>query len=175
MNRKEIAEKNKLKSPDGKPYVRSESRPLDMTTCFANHGDSSTVIGGGTAFKWNAAIDTFTDVDANFMKFEIDFGFKDEVAIKEGSIYWWDVDWYGQIEMITYLPAAFSGSVDVPLNKFVSHFIHGDCPMGDELNTECASNKIPAYIRHKFIVTIPKTATLARGFMSLEVYRTNTI
>jgi len=165
------------KTDDGKCFVRAESRPLDMTTCFTCRGDSATVIGGGAKLMWNAAVDTFTDIGGGFKRLKIDFGFKDEVCIKEGAIYFWDANWYGELEMHTYIPAAYSPTGnDLFIDKFViSHFFNGDCPMGDELNTECASAKIPSYIRHQLWITIPSGDNDCKGFVSLEVYREDTV
>jgi len=167
------------KTNDGKSYVRAESRPLNMTTCFTCRGDSSTVIGGGTKLMWDATNggDTFVSNGDGTKTLKIDFGFNDEVCIKEGAIYFFDTEWYGELEMWTYIPASIhpSGN-DTYIDKFViSHFFKGDCPMGDELNTECASAEIPSYIRHQLWITLQSTDTTSRGFVSLEVYREGTV
>jgi len=166
------------KTDDGKLYTRSESRPLDMTTCFTCRGDSATVVGAGTPFQWNAANSgEFEVVDSNFKRKVIDLGFRDEVCIKEGALYWWDASWGCELSFWSYLPAAYSPTQeDLFMDNFVvSHLFHGDCPMGDELNTECASGRIPNYLRHQIWITVPTADVLCRGHVSLEIYRTNTI
>lgn len=164
-------------SDDGKRYIRAESRPLDMTTCFTCRGDSSSKVGGGTKLMWDASVDTFTDVDDNFKRIIIDFGFNSDICIKEGTLYFFDADWYGELAMWTYVPAAYhpSGQDTFVDNFVVSQFFYGSCPMGDELNTECASSKIPPYIRHQLWITIPKTDTTCKGYVSLELYRGGTV
>jgi hypothetical protein len=166
------------KTADGKTYVRAESRPLNMTTCFTGRGDSATVVGGGTMLMWNAATDTdFVAVDSNFKRKVIDFGFRDEVCLKEGSIYFFETSWYGELQLWSYLPAAYSPTGhDLFMDNFVvSLFFSGDCPMGDELNTECASGEIPPYIRHQIWITLPTEDVKSRGYVNLEVYRSKTV
>lgn len=165
------------KTNDGKCYVRAESRPLNMTTCFTCRGDSATVVGGGTKLMWDASSDTFVSNGDGTKTLKIDFGFNDEVCIKEGAIYFWDTDWYGELAMWTYIPASYSPTEqDYFADNFViSHFFNGDCPMGDELNTECASAEIPAYIRHQLWITLQSDDTTSKGFVSLEVYREGTV
>jgi len=165
------------KTADGKTFVRAESRPLDMTTMFTGAGDSATVVGGGTPFCWNAALDNdFDTVDSNFKRKVIDFGFKDEICVKEGAIYWTNALWLCELDFWSYIPPGVIDSNKHYVDHFVNrHFFHGDCPMGDELNTECASSKIPSYIRHELWITIPTADDTCKGHISIEIYRASTV
>ena len=165
------------RSYDGKTFVRAESRPLDMTTCFTNRGDSATMIGGGARFIWNSATDSSTDNGDGTKTITVDFGFKDEICIKEGAIYFFDAPFGSEIQLWSYVPAAFSPTqADMFIDNFVvGHYMYGDCPMGDELNTEAASTKIPNYIRHQLRIILPTAEATCKGYISLEIYRSQTV
>jgi len=181
------------KGKDGRPIVRADSRPEDSTTYFTTKGDD-TGIGNGKAIIWDFSNndDEVTDsittsVPSGMKRKRMKLSFADEVRIKEGSLYWenapfgtfvdfWvicpDGEYY--INRGTGQPAQASG--DTPLVHYVNHhMIMGDCPMGDELNTEAANeDPIPSNFELWVEVTIDENNTDCHGAGELEIYRTRT-
>jgi hypothetical protein len=154
------------KMPDGRPIVRSDTRPLGTMTVFTSSGDDSTSIGGGVMLKWD-----FSNSDDEYTGPEVPVGFKCKrlllsfhcpVYIKDGTMYFFKAPWGACVRMDIAVPPgqyypnpagqipaialglqnddrmfANSGADIVPIQVYVpSHPMYGDCPMGDEFNAE---------------------------------------
>jgi len=183
----EVWESFNPKDEDGKDIVRAESRPLGWITYFTCAGDSETNIGDGKVLAWDFA-NTDDEIDAppNFRRKRIVFGFLDDVRIKDGAIYFFGAQKgsYGDLYVVcpagaTYLNNDGSPAVateDTIVNHYVNHHLfQGDCPMGDELNTESCSPVIPSSYRFWLEITVPNTDASSNGYVSLELYRKRTV
>ena len=177
---------------DGKQYVRAESRPLDMTTYFTCAGDkidSPQEIGNGKLLLWDFS-NSDNDYDmpsGSIIKMKrITFQFIDVVRLKEGAIYFKNAPKGCYVDMgIWCPPGAYyltnSGQPvlaveDTLVSHWVNkHFIIDSCAVGDELNTESASNEIPAHYKFCVGVTTPIEDNLSCGHISLELYRKRTV
>lgn len=163
---------------DGKPYSRAESRPLDKTTYFTMAGDSSTTRGDGTELRWDFSnSDDIITAPSGFKRKRVKISFIDEVNLKEGTIYFIDKLWGSYIDLLVVAPAPIAHpSVDVTLDHFVNkYFMTNTNILGDELNTEAASSNIPAGIEFWLEITVPDTDNSSKGYVSLEIYRPNTV
>lgn len=180
------------KSPDGKMWVMSSSRPTDTYTWFSTCGDNVTSgseeIGGGKRLEWDFS-NTDDDITApsGFKRKRIEFEFLDEIWIKEGCIYFFNKSkgsyvslWIVAKDGTYYLdnngsPVLASG--DTKVNQYVvRHPMQGDVPMGDELNTESATeNSIPTTCKFWVEVTVPDTDSTSNGVIELECYRSRTM
>jgi len=171
-----------------KQYVRAGSRPLDKTTYFTMIGDSDTGIADGKQISWDFATaeDLILDESA-WKRKRVEFKFIDNINIKEGAIYFFNAPFGSYIDLSVVCPAGAYylandktpryAFVDTPIDHFVSHhMMYGDCPMGDELNTEEASMEVPFYYKYWIEITAPVVADLSKfkGFCSLEIYRPRT-
>jgi len=181
------------KASDGRPIVRADSRPEDATTYFTSRGDNTT-IGNGTTIAWdfNNSDDIVTDsittaIPSGMKRKRMKLSFADPIRIKEGTLYWenapfgtyvdfWvvcpDGEYY--INRDTGNPTAASG--DTPLVHYVNHHhLMGDCPMGDEMNTEAANeDPIPSNYELWVEITIDENNSACHGAGELEVYRIRT-
>lgn len=171
---------------DGKTYVRAESRPLNSTTYFTMRGDNVGV-GDGTVLAWDFSNsnDIITGAPTGFKRKRIEFTFIDWTYLKEGTLYWHNAPKGCYVDFLVVCPTGGyyqknDGSVaqatsDIVTAKFlVHHLIQGDCPMGDEMNTECCSNQIPSYMKFWIDVTTPTTDTTSNGKVQIEIYRERT-
>lgn len=151
------------------------SRPPDYTTCFTMQGDSATVVGAGKEIKWDFS-NTDDDVASpptGYKQKKIEFSFKDPIYIKEGTLYWKDAPFgtHVDFEIVNKTP-------EIVVQHYVrKHFITDTCVIGDELNTEQASDEIPNTIKFWVVVTVPDVTGLddCKGYISLELYRENTL
>lgn len=184
---------------EGRPFLRAESKPTDMTTYFTTKGDISTEIGGGAElkFNFNNTDDDVTDPPTGFKQKKICCSFIDIVRLKEGTVYWenmpfgshidlclgvedWDDDptkgWYLKNDGT---PAQNKTGEPLMIAKFVNDSpMMGDCAMGDEMNTEAASNDIPAGTIFGILVTVPSSVTTTdnvHGAVVMELYRKRTV
>jgi hypothetical protein len=189
--------------PDGRPIVRSDTRPLDMMTYFLMAGDDSTSIGGGVELRWD-----FTNNDNLYTGPEVPIGYKAKmflvsflcpVHLKDGTIYHFDAPWGQYVLMDVVVPAGWfypnpSGEIpavmlgmsgnamysqatkDTPIQRYVNkHFMYKDCPMGDELNAEgCSIDALPVGWFIRGIIVTPESDNVSKGFASLEIYRCHT-
>lgn len=90
-----VLKKRKGKDKQGKPIIRSDSRPQGSTTGFTMRGDTLTNIGDGPLMQWdfsnadNEVTDSITTaIPANHKRKRLEIGFSDDVWIKEGTLYW---------------------------------------------------------------------------------------
>lgn len=175
------------KDAEGKLFVRAESRPIGKTTYFTMRGDSATDIGDGKTLSWDfGTSDDEISAPAGFKRKRLEFQFIDPVNIKEGTIYAFNAPFGAYLDFYVVCP---DGEVyldnngdpqtaigDTPVQKFVNHHkINSSFAMGDELNTEAASEEIP--INYKFWIDITSSSTdiTSQGYISLELYRARTI
>ena len=187
---------------DGRPIVRSDTRPLDYETYFTMAGDS-TAIGSGEILRWDFSNSDNDydgpDVPSGYKCKRIDLTFVCPIHSKDGSIYFFDVPWGCYVELDIVVPAGnyypneagtipasalgLSGTImysyaseEVDYQRFVNqHYIYGSCPMGDELNAEgCSVNAIPiGWILRGSVYTLTSDNT-SKGYASFEVYRCHT-
>jgi len=175
---------------DGKHYTRAESRPIGCTTWFTMSGDkidSPQKIGGGKDIFWDFSnSDDIVSAPSGFKRKKIEFTFLDEVWIKEGSIYFHDAPKGCYLDFHVVCPAGSYylkndgtpalASVDTIIATYANrHRMSGDCAMGDELNTESASNKIPAGMKFWVAITTPEADSTSYGYVSIELYRERTV
>lgn len=188
---------------DGRPIVRSDTRPINTQTYFSVAGDDQN-IGDGNELRWdfsnNDDLYTGSEVPSGYKAKEIKIKFNCPVHIKDGAIYFFDSPWgqYMNMDIMVpsggyypnpagLIPAAMLGlpgskmyaqaTEDTVISRYVNkHFTYGDCPMGDELNAEGASvDAIPIgwYIRG--LIITPNSDNLSKGYASLEMYRCHTV
>jgi hypothetical protein len=187
-NYKEEANKC-LYSEDGKIISRTESRPLGTTTCFTGRGDSDTGIGDGTELRWDFSNDD-NDIDnlpsgSPYKRKRLEFKFLDPIYIKEGAIYFHKAKTGSYINVYIVCPQGHYyldnngvptlATEDTPIAQYVNyHWLEGDCPMGDELNTESCSVEIPNNYKFWIDITVPNSDSESTGHLSLELYRKRT-
>jgi len=170
---------------EGKTFVRSEGRPLNYTTAFVCIGDN-TGIGDGTKMCWDFSnSDDEITAPANHKRKRVEFKFLDAILLKDGTIYFHNApkgcyfDFYvvcpnGQYYIKNDGTPALA-TADTPIAHFASSlFMQGDCPMGDELNTETVSSEIGSNYKFWIEVTTPDTDSTSNGYISLEIYRKRT-
>jgi len=170
---------------DGKEMVMSVSRPIGYNTFFTCAGDTQDEIGAGQEISWdfsNSENDIATPSGSGLKRKKIEFSFIDNVYLKEGSIYWQNAKKGSYIDIQVVCPAGYyylkndgtltQAQQDTIIHKFANHHLFfGDCPMGDELNTEACSAEIPNYMKYQVIVTVPDSDTNSNGHISVELYR----
>lgn len=176
---------------DGKPYSRAESRPLDMTTYFTSVADD-TEIGDGDSFRFDF---NNTDNDVNSpptgrKQKEIIFSFIDGVRVKEGTIYWENMPFGSHMTLALMVPdqgyykkndgtiAQNTTGSPLEIDRFVNESpMMGNCPMGDELNTEAASAEVPAGTLFKLLCDVPDSVgntDNVHAAVQIELYRRRT-
>jgi len=187
---------------DGRPIVRSDTRPLDYETYFTMSGDS-TGIGTGQVLRWdfsNSDNDySGPGIPPGYKCKKVDLTFVCPIHSKDGAIYFFDAPWgcYVDLDIVVSagnyypndagaIPASALGlsgnqmysyaTENVPYQRFVNkHYIYGTCPMGDELNAEgCSVNPIPIGWILRGIIYTPTSDNTSKGFASFEVYRCHT-
>lgn len=168
---------------DGKPYNRAESRPLNKTTYFTMVGDDATTLRAGQKTIYDFA-NTDNDVvspPTGFKQKQLDLTFLNALNLKEGTIYFKNMEWGSYIDLSVVAPAPLvHPTVDVTVEHFVAnHFMFGTNNLGDELNTEAASGEIPVGFIFRLLITVPDTTWTAglepAGFVSFEMYTGSTI
>lgn len=175
------------KSDDGKDIVRAESRPLNTTTIFVGKADN-TGIGDGKELKWDFsnADDDISTPPSNCKQKRLEFKFLDDIYVKEGTIYFHNTKKGSYIDLYVVCPNGQyyydnngdlqQATEDTIVSHYVIHsFIQGDCPMGDELNTESCSSKIPSNYKFWLDITVPDTDSSSNGYVNLELYRERTV
>lgn len=178
---------------EGRHYLRAESKPTTMTTYFAGAGDTATEIGGGEklVFDFNTTDNDIASPPTGYKQKQVCITFIDNVRLKEGTLYWENCPFGSYVDLCLgvpngawYLkndgtPAQNTSGEQMAIAKFVKTTpMMGDCPMGDEMNTEAASNDIPAGTIFGFLVTVPDTVTTSdncHGAIVMEVYRERTV
>lgn len=184
---------------EGRTFVRAESKPTDMTTYFTSKGDTADEIGGGDhlSFDFNNTDNDIASPPTGFKQKRVCCSFIDVVRLKEGTAYWENCPFGSMIDLCLgvpdwddnpakgwYLkndgtPAQNKTGEPLSIAKFVNDSpMMGDCPMGDEMNTEAASNEIPLGTIFGFLVTVPDTVSdtdNCHGVIVLELYRKRTV
>lgn len=187
---------NKAVTPvdnEGRKFLRAESKPTDMTTYFTSKGDTPGEIGAGNqlVFDFNNTDNDWPDPPAGCKWKRVTCTFIDTVRLKEGTVYWENVPFGSIIDLCLGVPdqgwyqkndgsyAQNTTGQDLMIAKFVNDSpMMGSCPMGDEMNTEAASNDIPAGTVFGFMVTVPDTVSdtdNVHGVIVLELYRERTV
>ncbi len=188
---------------DGRPIVRSDTRPLNTETYFTSAGDDSTSIGGGVHLEWDFSNDdnlyTGPEVPSGMKCKQILMTFACPVHLKDGSLYFFDAPWGSYLDMDIVVPAGSYyphptgsipasalglpgngkyeyASINTPIQKYVNkHHMYGNCPMGDELNAEGAAvNGVPIGWYVRGLIYVPSSDVTCKGFGSLEMYRCHT-
>lgn len=176
---------------DGREMVVSTSRPAICTTYFTCAGDDTVngVIGAGEEFFFdfsNTDHDVTEDVPSGYKRKQIDFQFIDSTWIKEGTIYFHKALKRSYVDLFVVCPAGgyyykndgtlTQATEETVIQHFVNKlFVQGDCPMGDELNTESASEEIPSYMFYRMHITVPSTDEQSNGYINLEIFRERTV
>jgi len=176
---------------DGREMIVSTSRPAICTTYFTCAGDDITngVIGEGQEFFYdfsNTDHDISVDVPTGMKRKQIDFQFLDSTWIKEGTIYFHNAKKGSYVDLFVVCPAGgyyrkndgtiAQAAVETVVQHFVNKlYVQGDCPMGDELNTESASEEIPNYFFYRMHITVPDSDTDSNGYINLVIFRERTV
>ena len=188
---------------DGRPLVRADTRPLETETYFTMAGDTVSGVGDGAPMRWNMdEDDDWFDVGDGYKKKIFKLTFNHEIYLKDGSIYFFNAPWGAYVDFyITVpaggyypneygsIPAAALGqpgdgmwsyaATDTLYQCYVNrHYMHDDCPMGDELNAEGAAiNGLPVgwYLMGHIHAPATASGTGFKGYASIECYREKTI
>jgi len=175
------------RSVDGKTIVRAESRPLDCTTVFTCIGDSDNNIGDGKELSWDFSnTEDEVPAPAGYRRKRLEFKFLDPVHIKEGAVYFYGAQKGSYVDFYIVCPAGnyyydnngnpqYATEDTIISHYVIHHMICGDCPMGDELNTESCSTEIPNTYKFWIDITVPDTDNSSYGHVSLELYRRRTV
>jgi len=100
--------------PDGRPIVRSDTRPLNTQTFFSCAGDATDstgkiTISGGKELRWDFSNDddeyTGDEVPSGYKAKELKINFVCPIFIKDGSIYFFDAPWGAYLKMDIMVPA----------------------------------------------------------------------
>lgn len=180
---------------DGKPIVRADSRPLNTETYFTTAGDDQDIGDGGDSYFDFSNDDNLVDstsVDGTTVIQVVPVGYKlkrmrlsfaDPIYLKEGTVYFFNAPKKSYAQLLIVCPQGHyyydrnltpqQSSEDTPLMRYVNkHYFAGDCPMGDELNTEgCAINALPPNYELWCDIFVPDDNSTCYGWVSLEVYR----
>jgi hypothetical protein len=187
---------------DGRPIIRADSRPMNFQTYYTMAGDDSTAgIGMGEELVWDFSNDnnivTGDHVPSGMKCKEFIITFICPIYTKDGCIYFFDSPWGCYIMMDVVIPpgqwypnpagtvpAAALGLSDglmyantgadwVTWTSYVMKYrIHGDCPMGDELNAEGSSvNPIPPGWGIRGRIYTPNSDNISKGYAELELHR----
>jgi hypothetical protein len=191
------------KMADGRPLVRADTRPLDTETYFTMAGDTASGIGDGAPMMWNMdEDDDWFDTGDGYKKKIFKLTFNHEIYLKDGSIYFFNAPWGAHVEFYITVPAGgyypneygpipasalgqpgdgmwAYAATDILYQCYVNkHYMHGDCPMGDELNAEGAAiNGLPVgwYLMGHIHAPATASGTGFKGYASIECYREKTI
>jgi hypothetical protein len=171
---------------DGKPIVKTESRPLDTTTVFTGCGDD-TDIGNGKSLSWDFSnTDDDISAPAGFKRKRIVFQFMDPVYIKDGFIFFYDKIKGSYIDLHVVCPAGgyyyknngqpWMASEDMSIAHFVVHYpLVGSSNSGMKLQPETCSGQIPSTYKFWIDVTVPDTDSVSFGNVGMQIYRTRTV
>jgi hypothetical protein len=189
---------------DGRRIIRADSRPLGFQTYYTMAGDDSTAgIGMGTEIMWDFSNDddivTGDHVPSGMKCKEFLISFICPVYTKDGCLYFFDAPWgqYAMMDIVVppgrYYPNPYGGipasALGLPgttvyaystdyvcyCSYLMKYRMHGDCPMGDELNAEgSAVDALPPgwFIRGR--IYTPSSDNISKGFAELEIHRCHT-
>ena len=182
---------DELRMSDGRSIVSANSRPVGYYTMFTMAGDTASGIGDGQKIVWDFSNDD--DLMASGVAPEgykgkcIRIDFLDPVYVKEGCLYFHNADQRSYIDFDIVCPdgqyyldrngAPVQANGDVTVVRYVNkHHFSGDCPMGDELNTESANESaIPSNYEIHVRIYVPENDNDSYGYGELELYRARTI
>lgn len=177
------------RNDEGRVIVMTTSRPLNATTYFTGEGDDvvNQKIGGGTRLFYDFSDDDdLITAPAGYKRKRIDVEFIDPTWIKDGAAYFHNTLKGSYVDLFIVCPAGgyykkndgsyALASEDTPVEHFCNKlYMQGDCPMGDELNTETCSQQIPASYIYRLEVTVPDSDNVSNGYYNLELYRERTV
>ncbi|RKZ36307.1 MAG: hypothetical protein DRQ49_18145 [Gammaproteobacteria bacterium] len=178
------------KNNEYRKIIMTTSRPSKSTTYFTSSGDKITEpqeIGAGKSFFYDFSnLEDEVSAPAGCKRKQIDFQFIDSTWIKEGTIYFHGAKKGSYVDLFVVCPGgeyyiANDGTPTLATgDTVVEHFcnklfIQGDCPMGDELNTESCSQEIPSTYKYRIEITVPDSDTDSNGYCNLELYRKRTV
>ncbi len=189
----------------GRWVVRSDSRKTDWDVVFQGAGDNclTGVLGGGIPFTFDfgAPVDDLRwdneHAPVGYKMQTIDWTFCDWVFLKEGTIYFYNMPKGSYVSFAVMSPPGtvyFKKTANSDLtvkheqlptnNKWmiwmqwvINYRLEGTCPMGDELNTESASeNAAPNFFIWRAQICVPDVDGYedAHGHWTLEMYRMST-
>jgi hypothetical protein len=172
------------RSPDGKPYGRTESRPLDCTTVFTGRADSDNNIGDGRLFMWRFDNDDdLIEQNSNYKRKRLEFKFLDPIYLKEGTLFYRDAPMGAYMDVYIVCPAggyyySNDGSprlaaVDTPIAHYIVHqmMYQTNC-YGREFRTEACSSQLPSSYKFWIDVTTTPDDVQSMGYVTLVLYRT---
>ena len=99
--------------PDGRPLIRSDTRPLNTQTFFSSSGDlidisGNITISGGKELRWDFSNDddsyTGDEVPTGFKAKEMKVSFSCPVFLKDGTIYFFNAPWGSYAKMDIMVP-----------------------------------------------------------------------
>jgi len=159
---------------EGKIFTRAESRQTDKTTYFTCVGDD-TGVGDGQDLEWDFSNST-NDVaspPSGYKQKKVVFKFSAPIQLKDGAIYWQNALKGSYLDVYIYHPT---------YEQYVQHYVikHrmlGSCVVGDELNTEAASEEISAGLEFHLFITVPDSTGYQdfHGHVSIEANRASTV
>lgn len=184
-----------------RPIMRADSRPVGYRNYFTMRGDEATSIGTGKVFSWDFSndVDDMTDPPSGYDGKRVEFIFNEGVYLKEGTLYFFNAPKGSYVEMHIVCPqngyykhpdGAIPSSAlgqpgedmwtqateDTIIATYCRHLLcQGDCPMGDEFNSEgCTESAIPSSYKWWIDVLTPTGEATFNGYVELEIYRPNT-
>lgn len=189
----------------GRWVVRSDSRKTDWDAIFQGCGDNLETgeVGGGIPFTFDFSVSSDDPrwdnehAPTGYKMQTIDWRFCDFVYIKEGTLFYYNAPRGSYMNFSVIAPPGTSyvekfSNPDLTVSKktlltntnwveFIRWLVHysfeGSAPMGDELNTESASdNASPSFFVWRAQVCIPDVPGYeqAHGHWALEMYRIST-
>jgi len=188
---------------DGRPIIRSDTRPLNTSTYFTMEGDLPNSIGGGKELRWDFSNDTDlytgSEIPSGYKAKEVNISFSCPVYIKDGTLYFFDAPWGQHIYMDIIVPSGSyypnsagvipasalglqgnktysQATEDIIFQRYLAkHFVYGTCQMGDELNAEGAAvDALPIGWYIRGLIVTPENDNESKGYASLEMYRCHT-
>lgn len=177
------------RNDEGREVVMTTSRPKEATTFFTSSGDKTSepqAIGDGVNLFYDFSNnDNDITPPSGYKRKRIEIEFIDPTWIKEGTAYFHNAKKGSYVDLFIVCPSGeyyvqndgtpVQATEDTVIEHFCNKlFMQGDCPMGDELNTESCSKEIPAGFKYRMEITVPDTDTNSNGYFNLELYRTRT-
>ncbi len=179
-----------IKAPtmsDGRPIVRADSRPIGYATMFTMAGDTASGIGDGKEILWDFSNnDDEVSAPSGYKRKRIEINFLDPIYIKEGTVYFHSAKKGSYVDFSVICPngqyykkrdgSLAQATEDTLITKYLNkHHFYGNCPMGDELNTESATETaLPSNYKLWIETTVPDSDNDSYGYGELEIYRERT-
>lgn len=178
------------RSADGRPLTIAVSRPRRYQTSFTTRCDDlvNSLVGKGKAIWWDFSnSDDEVTAPSGYKRKRIELQWIDPVYLKEGTLYFHNALKGSYFDLYIVCPdgqyflkndgTPELATEDTPFAQYINHhFFQGDCSMGDELNTETATeDPLPTNYKVWVEITVPESDTSSNGYGELEVYRQRTI